>query len=59
MSYIYTHLPELKDLKQNIETNPDVLRYYSKYEGFVGSSESIEYLTQEIKKYYDSKKNTL
>ena len=59
MSYIYTHLPELKDFKQNIETNPDVLRYYSKYEGFVGSSESIEYLTQEIKKYYDSKKNTL
>ena len=59
MSYIYTHLPELKDLKQNIETNPDVLRYYSKYEGFVGSPESIEYLTQEIEKYYDSKKNTL
>ena len=56
MSYVYTHLPELKDLKQNIETNPDVLRYYAKYEGFVGSSESVNYLTKKLEKYYDSKK---
>ena len=56
MSYVYTHLPELKDLKQNIETNADVLRYYAKYEGFVGSSESVNYLTKKLEKYYDSKK---
>lgn len=54
MSYVYTHLPELKDLKKNIETNPDVLRYYSKYEGFVGSPESIEYLTKKLEEYYDN-----
>jgi len=57
MSYIYTHLPELKDLKQNVETNPDVLRYYSKYEGFVGSPASIEYLTEQIKNYYENTKS--
>ena len=57
MSYVYTHLPEIEDLKKNIETNPSVLRYYSKYEGFVGSSESIDYLTQKIKEYNENKKS--
>lgn len=57
MSYVYTHLPELEDLKKNIETNPDVIRYYAKYEGFVGSEESLKYLTEKIKQYYDSKKS--
>ena len=57
MSYVYTHLPELSDLKENIETNPDVLRYYSKYEGFVGSAESVNYLTTKLKEYYESKKS--
>ena len=57
MSYVYTHLPELNDLKENIETNPDVLRYYSKYEGFVGSDESVNYLTTKLKEYYESKKS--
>ena len=55
MSYIYTHLPELKDLKKNVETNPNVLHYYSKYEGFVGSDESVNYLTTKLKEYYESK----
>jgi hypothetical protein len=57
MSYIYTHLPELKDLKKNVETNPNVLRYYSKYEGFIGSDESVNYLTTKLKEYYESKKS--
>jgi hypothetical protein len=56
MSYIYTHLPEINDLKKNVETNPDVIRYYAKYEGFVGSEESINYLTKKVDEYYKSKK---
>ena len=57
MSYVYTHLPEIEDLKKNIETNPKVLRYYSKYEGFVGSTESVDYLNEKLKEYYESKSN--
>jgi|SaaInl6LU_22_DNA_1037377.scaffolds.fasta_scaffold122467_3 hypothetical protein len=55
MSYTHTHLPEINDLKKNIETNPDVVRYYAKYEGFVGSEESINYLTKKIDEYYKRK----
>jgi hypothetical protein len=58
MSYVKTFLPELSELKDRIQTNPDILRYYSKYEGVIGSSESIDYLTQQIEKYYDNKENT-
>jgi hypothetical protein len=57
MSYVYTHLPQIEDLKKNIETNPNVLRYYSKYDGFVGSTESVNYLTQKIKEYNENKKS--
>ena len=57
MSYVYTHLPEIEDLKKNIETNPDVLRYYARYDGFVGSTESVNYLTQKIKEYNENKKS--
>ena len=55
MSYIKAYLPELDELKNRIQTNPAVLRYYAKYEGVIGSSESVDYLTQQIKNYYDNK----
>jgi hypothetical protein len=54
MSYIKVYLPELEELKNKIETNFDVLRYYSKYDGFVGSSESVDYLTKKLEEYYDN-----
>jgi peptide deformylase len=53
MSYIKVYLPELAELKSKIETNFDVLRYYSKYDGFVGSSESVDYLTKKLEEYDD------
>ena len=57
MSYTHTHLPRLEDLKQNIEANPNVLRYYPKYDSYIGSSESVNYLEKKLKEYYESKKN--
>ena len=57
MSYIYTQLPELEVLKQSIKTNPNLLRYYSKYESFLGSTKSVNYLKKKLKEYYENKKN--
>jgi hypothetical protein len=59
MSYIKVSLPELYELKQRIESDKDKwIRFYGKHGAFIGSSESVDYLTNEIEKYYDNKKNT-
>jgi hypothetical protein len=55
MTYITKYLPELKVLKNELEKNPTNIRYYVKYMGFVGDSDSIEYLENKIKEYYESK----
>jgi len=55
MTYITKHLAELDVLKKELETNPTNIRYYIKYMGFIGDSDSIEYLENKIKEYYESK----
>lgn len=50
MSCTHIHLPRLSDLKKIIEENPKKLSQYKKYEGWVGSYESIKYLESKIEK---------
>jgi hypothetical protein len=57
MTYITKYLPELDILKKEIESNPDVLRIYSKYMGFSGSEESIDYLIFKLDEYSNKKSN--
>lgn len=55
MSYTHTHLPEINKLQKQVEERPEVIKYYAKYDGFVGSTDSINFLTQKIDEYYQSK----
>jgi|TARA_B110000503_G_scaffold102468_1_gene153064 hypothetical protein len=55
MTYITKYVTELEALKKELETNPNNIRYYIKYMGFIGDSNSIEYLENKIKEYYESK----
>ena len=48
MSFVKKYLPPLNELKKEIHTNPEVLKYYSKFEGFVGDSDSIQFLIQQL-----------
>jgi|14BtaG_2_1085337.scaffolds.fasta_scaffold31032_2 hypothetical protein len=57
MSYTHTYLPNITDLKERIESNPDMVRIYAKYGGFIGSTESMNYLDTKLKEYYDSQAN--
>ena len=58
MTYIKVSLPELYELKERIESDRDKwIRFYAKHGAFIGSSDSVDYLTNEIEKYYDSKKS--
>lgn len=56
MSYIVLYLPNLTDLKVQIELNPEILKNYMKFEGFNGSWESTQYLREKIKEF--SKNNS-
>lgn len=51
MTYIVKHLANIEDLKKELETNPDHIKYYAKYEGFDGSSEAIDYIDEKIEEY--------
>lgn len=51
MSYTHIHLPELKVLKERLKERPETIKYYSKYEAFVGPSDSVDYINKQIKKY--------
>jgi len=56
MSYVKVTLPELYELKNRIESDRDKwIKYYSKYGALIGSTDSIDYLTEKIKEYYDNK----
>lgn len=56
MSYIVSYLPNLTDLKVQIELNPEILKTYMKFEGFNGSWESTQYLRKKIKEFSKKKK---
>ena len=58
MSYVKIHVPEIYELKERFESDRDKwIKYYAKYGALIGSSEAVDYLTEEIEKYYDSKKS--
>ena len=48
MSFVKKYVPSLNELKKEIDTNPEVLKYYSKFEGFRGDSDSIQFLIQQL-----------
>jgi hypothetical protein len=58
MTYITVYLPALEELKKQLETNPDRIKTYMKYEGYQGPEGSIDYLTNKIEEYINSKKDT-
>lgn len=48
MSFVKKYLPPLNELKKEIDTNPNILKYYAKYEGFIGDSDSVKFLIQQL-----------
>jgi len=55
MSYTHKYLPELDTLKQILSENPTQITHYAKYGGLIGSTESVNYLNQQINEYHNSK----
>lgn len=57
MSNAVKRLPEIENLKQELNEFPENIVHYSKYNNFVGSSKSIKYIIKKINEYYESKKD--
>jgi hypothetical protein len=51
MTYILKRLPNIDELKKELETQPTNIKYYIKYDTFIGDDNSIEYLNNKIKSY--------
>jgi hypothetical protein len=49
MTYIKTNLPELNTLKEYLK-DPEKIEYYKKYDVYIGSIESVEYLREALKR---------
>lgn len=50
MSYTHIHLPQLDKLKESLESDPTLLNFYSKYDSWVGSIDSVDYLSKILTK---------
>lgn len=50
MSYILKHLDSKDELEIELTKYPEHLLYYSKYDTFIGSPESIQYIQKLLKK---------
>lgn len=50
MSNGIRYLPSIDELKKNLKTNPDIIKYYLQTDCFVGDIDSINYLQNILKK---------
>jgi hypothetical protein len=57
MSYTHIHLPELNILKKSLSENLNQIKYYAKYDAYMGPTESVNYLNQQINEYRNNSKS--
>ena len=52
MTYITKYVKPLSELKKELETTPENIKYYMKYEGLQGNIDSLNYIDLKIKEYH-------
>lgn len=57
MTKITKHLRSVTEIKNELESNPENIRYYMGYEGYEGPEGSIDYITEKIEEHIKNKKN--
>jgi hypothetical protein len=53
MTYITKYLASIEELKKELETHPENIKYYMKYMAINGPSESVNYLNKKIKTFLE------
>ena len=59
MSYINIRLPEVEVLKERLKDDDRWYMFYLKCDSFLGSQESIEYLSEQLKLHTEKNKKEL
>jgi hypothetical protein len=52
MTYITKYVKPLSELKRELETTPENIKHYMKYEGLQGDIDSLDYIDLKIKEYH-------
>ena len=47
----------MEALKKELETHPEKIKYYTKYEGFEGPEGTTDYIIKKLEEHYKNKKN--
>ena len=54
MSYTHIHLPDKNTLEREFIENPERIKLYAKYDSYIGSNESLQYLKEQTKLHNES-----
>ena len=47
------YLANKKDLKNLLEQYPEKIKYYIKYDAFIGDIDAVDYINEQLKRYND------
>lgn len=53
MSYILKHLNTKAELIRELNSQPQNIKYYAKYDTFIGETDAIQYLDSKIQEYFN------
>lgn len=54
MSYIVKYISTKPQLELELSQRPDNIKYYAKYDTFVGDSDAMKYLDSKIQEYFQT-----
>jgi len=51
MSYILKYISTKEELQKELQSSPENIKYYAKYDTFIGDSDSVEFLESKLQEY--------
>ena len=51
MSYILKYLATKEELQKELKNSPENIKYYAKYDTFIGDSDAVKFLESKLQEY--------
>jgi hypothetical protein len=52
MSYILKYIVTKEELQKELQSFPENIKYYAKYDTFIGDSNAVKYIESKLHEYY-------